>query len=127
MLQFQATAYEHHYRNVNWDKTHNLIQFNDEPAGAFIITQDGEEIRLADIVIDRNHRGLGIGLAIIQAIQGEASRTKRSLRLHVDRMSWQQGIYERLGFQLLEDRITHLFMEWLPPNLIGRKIYVPGC
>ena len=34
--------------------------------------------------------------------------------------------YEHMGFRLLEDRITHYFMEWVPPSMQGTKLYFPG-
>lgn len=127
LLQIQTAAFAKHYRDVNWEKIHCLIEINEEPAGAFITMEDKDEIRLADIVVDGRYRGIGVGLAIIQAVQNEAMKSKRPLRLHVEQLSPLRQFYQRMGFRLLEDRITHLFMEWLPPNLIGRSIYVPGA
>ena len=125
LLDIQNQAYKKHFDNADWDRKHCIIECNGEPAGTFIIFQDKEEIRLADIVIARNYRGLGMGFAVIQSIQAESAQSERPLRLHVTKDNPALSFYEQLGFRLLEDRVTHLFLEWTPPSMQGKTIYFP--
>ena len=126
LLDIQAEAHRRFFKNVDWDKRHCIIEFNGEPAGAFIVYQDKEEIRLADIVISQKFRGLGVGFAVVQNIMAESAQSERPLRLHVVKDSPALQWYEQMGFRLLEDRVSHMFMEWLPPNLQGKTLYFPG-
>ncbi len=123
IVESQYQAREDHYANVNWDQTDCLILVEGERVGRFIVMQNSEEIRLADIVVAKAHRGKGIGLAVIQGIQGECMQSKRPLRLHVERNGPALGFYQQLGFQLLEERGTHYFMEWRPAGLDGRTLH----
>ena len=126
ILDLQYRGHRKHFDDINWEKSECVIEFDGKPAGFFIVMQDKDEIQLADIVVTGDFRGLGIGFAIIQGIQGEAAQSKRPLRLHVAKVNPALRLYERMGFQLLEDRVTHLFLEWLPPNMQGQKLYFPG-
>jgi len=126
ILENQFQAYQKHYEKVDWDKTECIVKLNGDFAGFFIVMQDPEEIRLADLIISGKFRGLGVGFAIIQNIQREAKQSKRPLRLHVEKMNSALGFYEQSGFRILEDRETHFFMEWTPPSLSGKTMYFPG-
>ena len=126
LLEIQNEAYKRHYENADWEKMHCIIEFDGKPVGTFINFYDDEEIRLADIVIAKSHRGLGVGFAVIQGVQGEAENSKRPLRLHVEKTNPALQLYEQMGFRLLEDRGSHLFLEWTPPSLQGKTLYFPG-
>ena len=126
ILTHQFEGHAKHYKDVNWDRKDCIIEVDGEPVGRFIVMQNSEEIRLADIVIASAHRGKGIGHAVIEGTQGECIQSKRPLRLHVDKFNPALQFYQQLGFRLLEDRETHLFMEWTPPNLQGKTMYFPG-
>ena len=126
ILDSQYAAHAHHYANVDWDRKDCVIVVDGEPVGRFIVMQNGEEIRLADIVVSKAHRGKGIGLAVIQGIQGESMQSKRPIRLHVDRNNAALSFYQQMGFHLLEERETHHFMEWRPPTLEDKTRHFPG-
>ncbi len=127
LLESQFQAREKSLKEANWDKTHCIIEIDEHPIGTFVTMQDSEEIRLADICIDKLHRGMGIGAAIIQCVQGEGQQSKRVVRLHVERDNPAAlAFYEKMGFRFLEDRVTHLFLEWTPPELANKTLYFPG-
>lgn len=126
ILSSQFEAHSKHYKDVNWDRKDCLIEVDGEPVGRFIVMQNSEEIRLADIVIAAAHRGKGIGNAVIEGTMGECIQSKRPMRLHVEKFSPALQFYQQLGFRLLEDRETHYFMEWTPPNMQGKTMYFDG-
>ena len=126
ILEHQFEGHTKHFQNVNWDRKDCLVLVDDEPVGRFIVMQNAEEVRLADIVIAGKYRGQGIGHAVIEGTQGECIQSKRPLRLHVEKFSPALQFYQSLGFRLLEDRQTHFFMEWTPPNLMGKTLFFPG-
>ena len=127
VIESQFKAHERYYnKDINWDNKPCVIEMNGTPIGRMTVCQNAEEIRLADIVISKNFRGMGIGEAMIEANKQEARASKRPIRLHVDRLNPALAFYERMGFRLIEDRESHFFMEWVPENMQGNTLYFPG-
>lgn len=125
--QFQAHAT--HYRRVKskWDTKDCIIELGGVAVGRFIVTQDGKEVYLADIAVHRDHRGKGLGQAVIEATKGECLQSKRVLRLHVDPLNPALQFYANLGFRVIDQQPTHVLMEWAPPSLPGKTVYfTPG-
>ncbi len=127
LLKTQSKARDAGHENADWDKKECVIEFNDDLVGSMVVYQDKEEIRLADLIISRSHRGLGVGYAIMSSIQQEAAASNRVLRLHVDKTNTDAiRFYEQSGFRLLEDRGRYWFVEWTPPDMTGKRLYFPG-
>lgn len=53
-----------------------------------------------------------IGGALVEWLQAAARHNQRGVRLHVAPDNRARRFYKRLGFQLIEDRGSNLFMEW---------------
>lgn len=125
-LQFRAHA--GHYRRVKSarDTKDCIIELNGHPVGRFIVTQDAEEVNLSDIAVHPNFRGQGIGVAVIQSTMNECQGSKRLLHLQVDKANSAFQLYLNLGFRVINDRVTHFLMEWVPPSLIGQtQVFAP--
>jgi ribosomal protein S18 acetylase RimI-like enzyme len=86
-----------------------------QPIGRLLLSFLPEEIRLVDIALLPEFRRQGIGAGLVAWVQAQASATGKAVRLHVAPESAARRLYERLGFSLLEDRQSHLLLEWLPP------------
>lgn len=126
--QFNAHSSHYRRRKANWDTKDCVIELNGERVGRFIVSQDAKEVYLADIAVDRAHRGKGIGHAVIDATKGECIQSKRVLRLHVDPTSTVLQFYQALGFRVIEQHTTHFLLEWVPPALEGKTMYFnPAC
>ena len=125
LLALQFKAHNAHYRKVksNWDTKDCVIELDGQRVGRFIVTQDSKIVHLADIAVHRDHRGKGIGLAVIDSTKAECTQSKRVLRLHVDPMNPAMQFYLQLGFRVIEQLPTHFLMEWLPPTMQGKKLY----
>ncbi|HEY1110480.1 MAG TPA: GNAT family N-acetyltransferase [Opitutaceae bacterium] len=125
ILAQQYNAHSAYYRTVknNWDTKDCIIELEGKAVGRFIVTQGAEEIYLAEIAVDRAHRGKGLGQAVIEATKSECVQSKRVLRLRVDVHNSAIHFYLGLGFAPLEQQQTHVLMEWVPPNLQGRKLH----
>ena len=127
LLHIQSKGRDAGHQNAEWDKKECVIEFNGDLVGSMVLYQDTEEIRLADLIISQTHRGLGVGIAMMTSIQQEAAASNRVLRLHVDKTNTDAiRFYEQRGFRLLEDRGRHLFVEWTPPDMTGKRLYFPG-
>jgi ribosomal protein S18 acetylase RimI-like enzyme len=53
-----------------------------------------------------------VGTLLLRELQDEAAASGRSLSIHVERFNPALRLYERLGFQLLEDKGVYLLLEW---------------
>jgi ribosomal protein S18 acetylase RimI-like enzyme len=58
------------------------------------------------------HRGAGIGTKLLRDLQEEVRSAGKSLTIHVERFNPALRLYERLGFQQIEDKGVYLLMEW---------------
>lgn len=108
-LQFRArnTSYSA-YPNTE----HSIILTDNRPIGRLLISSMESEIRLVDIALLSEARGFGIGAKLIAKLFQQAGDEGKSLRLHVEQFSRALRLYQRLGFQILEDTGTQYFMEW---------------
>jgi hypothetical protein len=60
---------------------------------------------------------------MIQALQDEARRAGKSMRLHVHTFSRAISLYRRLGFTDLAEKGLYLEMVWRPANVeFGKSI-----
>lgn len=125
IMAMQFKAHSAHYEKVksNWDTRDCIIELDGKPVGRFIVTQDPRIVHLADIAVHRDHRGKGIGQAVINSTKAECVQSKRVLRLHVDPLNPAIQFYSQLGFRVIEQNPTHFLMEWVPPTMQGKKLY----
>lgn len=114
IIRHELAGQQRHYRLLNEDATHCIILAQGHAAGRMVFWENRDEIRLAELAITPAFRGLGVGSAVIDTLKAQARHSHRPLRLHVEKYHLRQPrrFYQRLGFHLIEDRQTHLFMEW---------------
>ena len=122
-LQFKAHAA--HYKQVksNWDTKDCIIELDGQPAGRFIVAQNGQIVTLSDIAVHRDHRGKGLGQAVIDATKAECVQSKRLLRLHVEPSNPALQFYLHLGFRIVDQTMTSIRMEWEPQTMPGKTMY----
>ena len=106
---------EHHAPNAQAAATATDAQQLVQPIGRVLLSFCSDEIRLVDIALLPEFRSRGIGAALVGWVQAQARAEGKAVRLHVSPENRARSLYERLGFRLVEDRQSHLFMEWLIP------------
>jgi ribosomal protein S18 acetylase RimI-like enzyme len=72
------------------------------------------EVILANIRVTPAQQGQGLGTAIIANILEEARQANLAVRLRVLKVNPARGLYERLGFRVVEETPTHYVMRALP-------------
>lgn len=109
-MQFQAqdTHYRQHYTGAQLD----VIWNGDVPIGRLYVARWPNEIRIMDIALLPAHRGQGIGTRLLQELQQEAAAAGKTLSIHVERFNPVLRLYQRLGFQISEDKGVYLLMHW---------------
>jgi GNAT superfamily N-acetyltransferase len=84
------------------------------PVGRLYLARTDQELRVMDIALLPEHRGHGIGTALLQQLLDEATRTRRTVRANVERSSPAVRLYRRLGFLHAATRGASWLMEWTP-------------
>lgn len=111
-MQFDAQTA--HYRKHYLRAEYFIIECNDCPVGRLYIDRSAREIRIMDITVLPEHRGMGIGTRLLSDLQKEAKQCGKIVSIHVERMNPALRLYQRIGFQMAEDKGVYLLMEWKP-------------
>ena len=81
--------------------------------GRYYLLRTAPEHLIIDICFMSDHRGLGIGRALIEASQREAAAHGRGMHLHVLKHNLRaQRLYETLGFGFDGGSDMHHHMRW---------------
>jgi ribosomal protein S18 acetylase RimI-like enzyme len=92
-----------------------LILVHEKRAGALRVLRDTNEIRLIDIALLPEFRGVGIGTRLLGALIDEAATACKPLRLSVARTNVDAiRLDRRLGFKSAGEDGLHLQMELSP-------------
>jgi ribosomal protein S18 acetylase RimI-like enzyme len=78
-----------------------------EPARRLYLHRGDTEIRIVDIALLPEHRGKGVGTTLLRDVIAEGKR----VTIHVERMNPALRLYERLGFEVAEDKGVYLLLE----------------
>ena len=115
----QFDAQSAHYRENYPGASLQVIENAGAPIGRLYVARWEREIRIMDIALLPEHRGAGIGAKLLRELQDEARSAGKTLTIHVERFNPALRLYERLGFQMTEDKGVYLLMRWsaTPPEL----------
>src|SRR5438045_8641889 len=108
----QFDAQTAHYSANYPGASFQVIERDGEPVGRLYVARWEKEIRIVDITLLPEFRGAGIGTKLLRELQDEASSAGKSLTIHVERFNPAQELYQRLGFQQVEDKGVYLLMSW---------------
>jgi ribosomal protein S18 acetylase RimI-like enzyme len=106
-LEQQHRAQHSHYRATYPKGEWLLIERGGEPIGRLYLAEELGQLLVVDISLLPAARGGGLGTAILRdVLAGE----KRPVMLHVQRTNRARRLYERLGFELVEEQPIYLKM-----------------
>lgn len=106
--QFQAqySHYHTHYAAADF----SIIECDGCPVGRLCANRTGHEIRIVDISLLPEFRGEGIGTTLLKEILEEGTVRGFAVSLHVEKHNPAQSLYQRLGFEFLEDQGIYWLM-----------------
>jgi ribosomal protein S18 acetylase RimI-like enzyme len=109
-MQFNAQTadYERNYPDASFQ----IIKRDGVAAGRLLVLREDEKIHVIDIALLPEHRGAGIGTKFLRELQEEAKAVGKKLSIHVEQFNPARRLYERLGFQQVEEKGVYLLMEW---------------
>jgi len=108
----QFDAQSAHYVENYPGASLQVIERAGELIGRLYVARWEREIRIMDIALLPARRGTGIGTQLLRELQDEARAAGKTLSIHVERFNPALRLYERLGFQMAEDKGVYLLMSW---------------
>jgi ribosomal protein S18 acetylase RimI-like enzyme len=111
-LQQQFEAQHRHYQEHFADAQFAVICRDGRPIGRWYVLQDPDEIRLLDLALLPEFRGLGLGTQLMRELLKDAAASGRPVRLHVEACNPAFHFYQRLGFRPVANRGVYQLMEW---------------
>jgi ribosomal protein S18 acetylase RimI-like enzyme len=81
------------------------------PAGRLYVGRWPQTIRIVDIALLPEHRGVGVGTRLLGGLLAEADAAGKPVSIHVERFNPAMRLYRRLGFEELEDKGVYVLME----------------
>ncbi|MGA7672509.1 MAG: GNAT family N-acetyltransferase [Nitrolancea sp.] len=115
-LRMQFNAQRSHYLAHYDGASFSIVEVDGEPAGRLYLARWDSEIRIVDVVLLPSYRNRGIGAQLIEDVQAEARRSGKPVTIHVEKFNPARRLYERLGFQSVEDKDVYLLMRWMPES-----------
>ena len=114
----------------SWDEARHRASFHAhyDPERTQIVLADGEEIGvlrveqrptevvLAEIYLGAAARNRGIGSAVVRDVVAAAHAQGRKVTLQLLRPNPVRQLYERLGFRVVGETVTHFRMECACPD-----------
>jgi ribosomal protein S18 acetylase RimI-like enzyme len=104
----QHTYYQQHYAAAAF----LVVLRGSAMVGRLYVNRGPAEIRIVDIAVLPEHRGVGIGTCLLRDVLGEARRDGKVVTIHVEKFNRALGWYQRLGFIPVEDRGVYVLMRW---------------
>ena len=115
-LQMQFQAQHLHYQDEFAGARFQLILLDGQIAGRLYVHCSEHEMRLVDNTLLPEYRGAGIGSAILRDLLAEALAIGKPLMLQVRFDNPAQRLYQRMGFQLIDEEFPYHQMMWTAPS-----------
>jgi ribosomal protein S18 acetylase RimI-like enzyme len=107
----QHTDYRRNYPDADW----LVIMQAGEGIGRLYVRRTAREHHVIDIALLPEHRGRGLGAAMMRDLQDEAAAAGKPLSIHVEKFNPALRLYRRLGFETVEDQGVYDLMRWRAP------------
>lgn len=108
-IAFQFHAQHHHYITHYFDGEFHVVERDGEDVGRLYLHW-GSELRIVDIALLAAARGRGLGSALLQALLDHAGSRGKAVSIHVERNNPALRLYQRLGFQPVDEHGIYLLM-----------------
>ena len=115
-LRRQFEAQDAHYRGNYRDTSYDVIEVGGEPAGRLYVARWPDELRIVDIALLPPFRGRGVGTDLLRRLIDEADTAGKPLSIHVETNNPARSLYDRLGFEVVEDRGVYVFLRRPPAS-----------
>jgi GNAT superfamily N-acetyltransferase len=115
-IRFQFEAQRQHYQTEYPEAEHQIILINGQPVGRLYVDRRATEIRIMDITLLTASRGQGAGARLIEGLMEEARQSRKRLTIYIESFNRSRRLFERLGFNVVEQDGFLLLFEWRPTD-----------
>src|ERR1700675_4629276 len=95
----------------------NIIERDGVPVGRLWIDEWRDQIRLVDIALVPDSRGVGIGSALLRQVMDRGAAAGKPVTIHVEAFNPALRLYQRLGFAHVDTNGVYYLMRWTPPQV----------
>ena len=113
-LRSQFEAQWAHYSKHYHDADFMIVERGGERIGRLYVWRGADDVRIVDIALVAEARGNGIGGALLREVMDEAARSGKTASIHVERFNPALHLYERLGFEHVDEHGVYYLMRWTP-------------
>lgn len=110
-LRLQFDAQDRHYREHFPHADHDLVLVAGRPVGRLWVDRGPDELRILDLVLLPEWRGIGLGTRLLRSLIDEAAAAGTTVVLHVEDGNPARRLYDRLGFRPTGRNGIHVTME----------------
>jgi ribosomal protein S18 acetylase RimI-like enzyme len=103
----QHNAYMKNYDNPLF----LIIKYQEKDVGRLYISITNDELRIIDIAILPQARGVGIGTALLTNLLEQVKKDAKKVTIHVEKQNRALNLYKRLGFVCVEEGSVYNLME----------------
>ena len=114
-LDHQFHAQHVHYVDAYPECAFLVIEMGGEAIGRLYVDRGPADIEIVDIALLPHYRGKGIGRVLLQEILDEGARSNKSVTIYVESFNPARHLYDRLGFQHVDDNGVYHRLVWSPP------------
>jgi len=111
-FRLQHAHYQKYYPDADWLVTMRCA----EDIGRLYIERWPTQHRIIDIALLPEHRGAGLGTALLRDLMDEAAAAGKDVSIHVEKFNPAMRLYRRLGFTTEEDKGVYDLMRWSAPD-----------
>ncbi len=111
-LDMQWRAQQASYNQQFPRASHWKIVVDTEGVGRFLTEEQPEYHHLIDIALLPNYQGRGIGTLLIVQLQKKAKEQRKAVVLQVLKINSARDLYEKLGFQVIQEDEIYMKMLW---------------
>jgi ribosomal protein S18 acetylase RimI-like enzyme len=108
----QHICQDRYYRQQYPQASFEIVCSGDRPIGRLYVNRTPKEILIVDIALLPEYRGAGLGRKLLEDLLAEAAETDRRVTIQVDKFNPALRLYQRLGFQIVQDAGADWGMEW---------------
>lgn len=109
-MQFRAQSmhYKEHFPNTEY----SVLTHDGESVGRLLLDSSDHFLHIIDIALLPEYRNKSIGSYWLGKLTDAAKEQKRAIRIHVERFNPALSLYQRIGFNILEEGEVYHLMEF---------------